>query len=141
MSETNFVHIIFTNFFNFSSAKVPSFRRFLSFFPVPNQYFLAYFDTEHSFLFLKDSAVLFATVSSESSAYFLIFERSVFKSNEIVFRRFQNFSNFWEPRFSGKPHRTNSFSQSKLRKETANLVLGNFCYICISCNLGDFLPS
>ena len=58
------------------------------FFPVPNQYFLVYFVLRTYIPFSKISTVLFATLSSESSARFLVLERTTFKSIEIISSRF-----------------------------------------------------
>ena len=87
---------------------MPSFRRFLSFFLYLTSTFWLILYTEHLLLFLKYSTVLFATLSSESSACFLVFERSFLNLMKSFFVGFETFLISGEPRFSDKPKRTNS---------------------------------
>ena len=117
---------------------MPSFRRFLSFFSYLTSTFWFIFYTEHLFFFLIYLTVSFATLLLESSARFLVFQRSFLNLLKSFFVDLETFVSSGEPRFRIHSERTRySFSQSKLRKETANLVLRVFRYLTISCNLGD----
>ena len=112
---------------------------FFPFFPFLTSIFWFYF-AQHLLLFLKHSTVLFATLSSESSARFLIFECNFSNLLKSFFVGFETFLTSGEPRFSGQPQQTNSLLFLRVNVETANLVLHAFRYLSISCSLGDFLP-
>ena len=129
-----------TNFLNFSSANMPSFRCFLSFFSYLTITFWFILCAECFFLFLKFLTVLFATLLSDSSTSFLVFKRSflnILKSFLVGFETFVTTSlNSWA---SHRKLTRQSFYQSKLRKQSANLVLCVFRYLRISCNLEDWV--
>ena len=94
--------------FYFSNANMPSFKRFLSFFPVANQYFLVILYAEHLFLFLKCSTFLFATVSSESSLFFFFSSAVFLNILKSFFVGFETFLTSCQPPFLGMTQRTNS---------------------------------
>ena len=106
----------------FSIFSMQTYCLLVPFFPYSTFCFILY--TEHVFLFLKYSTVLIATLSSESSAHFLVFKRSFLNLLKSFFVSFKFFQASEKPWFSGKQQRTNSFSysQSKLQKETYNLT-------------------
>ena len=119
---------------------------FFPFFLVPNQHFFIYFVHRTFIPFSKIFNCSFYNPFVGNQALAFLFSSLFFKSNEIIFRRFQNFSNFQltgslDSQASHSELTRYYFPQSKIRKDTANPVLRVFRYLCILCNFGEFLPS
>lgn len=111
--KTNFVHAVFTNFFNFLMELYCFWGTFFSFFLYLTSFFIyhvlciCFVPRTYIPFFSKYQTILFATYSSESYAHFPVFKRSFINLLKSFFVGFETFLTSGEPQLSDKPQQTN----------------------------------